>query len=319
MAAAPTTTQIIENLRSTKNADEAIKLTLLRGKNAYSFWRYVRRTFIRNTENRHPDYLQRLRDLQSSHFSPHEPEWSLLEQLYHSPLPYQYRVEVSSKPYLPDHPEINQALQNIKTLPEVFYMYVLPEEVWREAIARERARRESKHTNPPNIGNLQQILDRARDWRDLKHPWELVACALILCGRRVGEIVQSLTWEEDDTSEYTAFVSGLTKQLITSATIPILCPYQDFADLMTKIRENELPTTCTTHRLKPAFIRVFGVWLNHSQRRNIYGEAGYRMRHESGFFPDISKIMWIDKALAHSVNVVQTAGNLTYQSLTFDE
>lgn len=299
------------------NVDEAIRLTLQRGDKAYGFWRYVRQRFIHNTENRHPHYLSRLRDLQYRHLSPQDEEWDLLEHLYHSPLHHQYRVETSRKPYLPHRPDLDQALRSIKTLPDIFYQYVLPPEVVEIHIERQMERRELKHLNPVNIANLQTILCRAREWRSLNHPWELVACALILCGRRVGEILETLTWEPD--GPYTANVKGLTKQPVDEAVIPLLCPYEDFHDLMSKIREVQLPTTSTTHRLKPAFVRVFGEWLNHSQRRNVYGEAAYRMREESGFHPTMSKIMWIDHALAHTVNVVQIAGNLAYQSLTFNE
>lgn len=307
--------RILESLLSSQNADEAISLTLTRGSNAYSFWRYVRKRLIQNTENRHPDYLSRLRDLQYRHLSPHDEDWQRLEHLYHSPLPYQYRVEISRKAYLTSA-DLDKALKMIPTLPEVFYMYVLPPAVIDTYIEREKERRERKHLNAVNIGNLQTILSRAREWRD-KRPWEMVACALIICGRRVGEILTGMTWERD--GPFTARVHGLTKQEITSAVIPLLCPYEEFDELMLKIRENDLPTTSTTHRLKPACNRVFGEWLNHSQRRNIYAEAAYRMREMSGFHPHMSKIMWIDEALAHSVNVIHVAGNLAYQSLTFNE
>lgn len=311
--------QILKSLTSSQNADEAITLTLTRGSNAYSFWKYVRQRILQDTEQRHPQYLSRLRDLQYRHYSPQDPEWDLLEHLYHSALSYQYRVETSRKPYL-SNPQLNKALKMIPTLPEVFYMYQLPDDVVDAHIEREQERREAKHLKPVNVGNLQMILCRAREWRQYKHPWELVACALILCGRRVGEIITSLTWDRD--SVYTARVGGIAKQDMgddESVVVPLLCLYEDFDELMTKIREIQLPTTSTTHRLKPACMRVFGEWFNHSQRRNIYGEAAYRMRHESGFYPEMSKIMWIDKALAHSVNVVNVAGNLTYQSLTFNE
>lgn len=203
----------------------------------------------------------------------------------------------------------------IRSTAEVFEMYVLPEEYAMEAKEREIAQREAKHANPVNISNLGAIVKCARNWRDLKRPWELVSCALVLSGRRLCEIVQCMTWEPD--TSFTARVDGLAKNHQGSAVIPLLCPYEDFDELMTKIREHQLPMTSTTHRLRPAFTRVFGEWLGHSERRNIYGEAGYNMRHETGFFPMASKIMWIDKALAHSTNVVASAGNLTYQSLTF--
>jgi hypothetical protein len=317
MAAAPTSTQIIESLKSTPNADEAISLTLLRESNAYSTFKYVRQRILHNTESRHPQYLQRLRDLQYRHFSPQDPEWELLEHLYHSPLHHQYRVETSPKAYLTDHPDLDKALKLIHSVHENFYLYRMPDEVVERAIEKERESRELKHARAVTITDLQMILCRAREWRRCAHPWELVACALFLCGRRVGEVLSSLEWEYH--GPYTANVSGLTKQDASSATIPLLCTYEDFDELMQRIRETQLPTTSTTHRLKPAYLRVFGEWFNHSQRRNIYGEAGYRMRHESGFYPDMSKIMWIDKALAHTTNVVHTAGNLVYQSLVFND
>lgn len=310
---------ILTSLLSTRDVQRAIRDTIARGSNAYSFWHYVRNKIIHNTENRHPQYLSRLRDLQYRHFSPQDKEWDLLEHLYNSPLGYQYRVESSPKPYLADHPELDKALKMIQALPNEFYAYELPEEYGDAHRERKLERREAKHMNPVNIANLQTILCLSREWRDFKHPWEIVACALILCGRRVGEVLSSLVWEKH--GPYTALVGGIAKRDMLDedrVVIPLLCVYEDFDEIMTKIREAQLPTTSTTHRLKPACVKVFGQWFNHSQRRNIYGEAAYRMRHESGFHPDMSKIMWIDKALSHAVNVVAVAGNLTYQSLTFN-
>lgn len=309
--------EIIESLLSTRNVEEAIERTIARGSNAYGFWMYVRKQITTDDKNRHPQYLSRLRDLQYRHFSPHDEEWDLLEKLYNSPLHYQYRVESSQKPYLP---RFDDALKMIQSLPNEFYEYVLPEEYGEEFHERQMEKRELKHLKPVNVGNLQTILCRARAWRDFEQPWEWVACALFLCGRRLGEVLDGLVWEPHGV--YTASVGGIAKRDMQDqerVVIPLLCTYADFEQLMTKIREAQLPLTSTTHRLKPACVRVFGEWYNHSERRNIYGEAAYRMRHESGFHPTMSKIMWIDKALSHATNVVSFAGNLTYQSLTFDE
>lgn len=233
-----------------------------------------------------------------------------------APLRAQHKTQSSPKPFFKD-PTLDAALKQIKPLPESFYEYKLPEQIVEQAVERENTRREFKHRKPLNISNIQFIISRARQWHQYKHPWELVACASILCGRRTQEILWSLEWEKEST--YVVFVRGLLKQNVGEGSIPILTTFEDFDALMNKIRENCFSKQSTTNYLKPAFIRVFGEWFAHSQRRNIYCEAGYRIRLESGFYPEMSRIMWFDKALCHDVNVVLQASNLTYQSLTFNE
>ena len=308
---------ILTNLVCTGNVDTAIKLTIQRSiSNAYSFSKYIRQKIIGNDANRDPLYLQRVRHFQHVHFSPQDPEWEQLEDLMAGSLRFQYKVECSKRPYLRLH-TLDTALKQIKCMPAGFYEYKLPDEIIQEAIEREAVRRELKHLKPTNISNIQFIISRAQKWQQLQHPWELVACASILCGRRTQEILCSLEWEKE--SEYVIYVRGLLKQNIGEGPVPILTDFDSFDALMKKIRENELSPACSTHRLKPAFMRLFGEWFSHSQRRNIYCEAAYRLRTENGFHPDMSKIMWFDKALCHDNNVVNQASNLTYQSLTFNE
>lgn len=229
----------------------------------------------------------------------------------------QYNTETSRKPYFANRPALDKALRQIRSVVDVFYEYTIPEEFAERNRDKEAARREAAHCKPMNIGNIQTIISRARQWRQFTHPWELVACASILCGRRTQEI----TWSMDivEKKGYVIHVKGLLKQNVGAGPIPILTHCDDFEALIAKIRETELPTESSTHRLKPAFLRVFGEWFNHTQRRNIYCEAAYRMRHESGFFPEYPPIMWFDKALCHDSNVIHQAPSLSYQTLTFDE
>lgn len=307
--------QIIASLKSSPNANEAIALTIQRSEsNAHSFCKYVRRKFLRDESNRDPQYLQRLRHFQQVHFGPQDPEWAQLEDLMERPLHHQHRVETSRRPFLKRH---DAALKEIRCVCANFYDYKMPDEIVEEAVEREQERREARHMKPQNIGNIQLILSKALAWRQHNHPWELVACASILCGRRTQEILWAMEWERE--SDRILQVRGLLKQAVGAGPIPILTDYEDFAALMAKIREHAYPHESTTHRLKPAFVRVFGEWLNHSERRNLYCEAAYRMRMESGFFPGLPQIMWFDKALCHDKNVIHQAPNLTYQTLTFDE
>lgn len=307
--------QIIASLKSNPNANEAIALTIQRNEsNAHSFCKYVRRKFLRDESNRDPQYLQRVRHFQQVHFGPQDPEWAQLEDLMERPLHHQHRVETSRRPFLRHH---DAALKEIRSVCANFYAYKMPDEIVEEAMEREQERREIRHMKPQNIGNIQLILSKALAWRQHNHPWELVACASILCGRRTQEILWAMEWERE--SDRVIQVRGLLKQAVGAGPIPILTDYEDFAALMAKIREHAYPRESTTHRLKPAFVRVFGEWLNHSERRNLYCEAAFRMRFESGFFPGLPQIMWFDKALCHDKNVIHQAPNLTYQTLTFDE
>jgi hypothetical protein len=299
----------------------AIEKTLQRNETAYSYYKYIRRQIIHNNDNRHPEYLQRLRHFQYVHCSPQDyDEWALLEDLYHSPLCEQYRVETSHKPYLATAPELDKALKQIRSVIDPFYEYTIPPHIAEAAIEKEREAREAKHAKAVNIRDLQTIISKARAWRECKeNPWQLVACALILSGRRVIEIVETLEWEK--AGDYLASVTGIAKQDNGDepAIIPLLCPYEEFDELMQMIRAIQPPSTNHTYQLRMAFDLYFGQWYNHSERRNIYGEAGFRDRQYNQFYPEMSRVMWIDKALAHSGNVVMQAGNLTYQSLVFQD
>lgn len=315
----PVSARIVLNaLFEEADATKAINILLTRGSSTYSYYKYIRRKITHDNTYRNHQYLQRLRYLQESEFGPQDDEWHLLQDLYHSPLIYQYRVETSKKPYLPT-PAHDQALKKIRSVADPFYDFLLPDEIVGEAVAREQEAREFKHMRAVTISDIQSIISKARAWRDVKSHWELVACALILCGRRVVEVTETLSWEKH--GEYTATVTGIAKQGTPDAevVIPLLCRYEDFDELMVKIRVADLVTTSNTHRLRPAFSRHFGQWYNHSERRNIYGEAGFRMRAETDFFPQMSKVMWIDNALCHTSNVIQQASNLTYQSIVFTD
>lgn len=310
---------ILTSLLSTGNADEATRLTIAgrHPDNVYSFFRYVRRKVIDDEGNRNPQYLQRVRHFQHVHFSPQDPEWQQLQDLYGDTLRQQHNTEISRKPFFKGRPDLDRALRQIRSVVDVFYEYSIPEEYVERNRAKEADRREAAHCKPLNIGNIQTLISRARGWREFKHPWELVACASILCGRRTQEILWSMAVEQK--KDYVIHVKGLLKQTIGAGPIPILTHCDDFEVLLNKIRETELPIESSTHRLKPAFLRVFGEWFNHTQRRNIYCEAAYRMRGESGFFPEYPKMMWFDKALCHDSNVIHQAPSLSYQTLTFDE
>lgn len=303
---------ILTSLFTEGDAPKAIRLTIERNpRNAYSFYKFVRQKLIGDDAHRHPAYLQRMRHFQHVHFSPQDPQWDRINTLMEGSLRDQYRMETSKKPIHPGLPEI-------RCMFDAFYDYKMPDNITKDAIGKMRESREMKHVNPPNISNIQMILSRAREWRIFQqNPWNLVACASILCGRRTQEIVRDLEWEKE--SDYVIRVRGLCKQDDADGSIPILVRYEDFDALMKKIRETELPMASSTNRLKPAMMRLFGQWYPHGHRRNIYCEAAYRLRHESQYFPDVSKIMWFDKALCHSDNVIHQASNLTYQTLTFDE
>lgn len=314
MATTPGYRTILRHILQEGDAATAITLTLERNDNAYSFYKYCRQKALADDTHREPRYLQRVRHFQHLHYSPQDPEWDKLNTLMEGPLRTQYRVETSPDAYLTD-PERDEALKEIRCMPDAFYEYRMPTWVIDEAQERQNFRREFKHSHVVTIANVQTLFSRAQNWREYSHPWELVACALLLCGRRIEEVTTTLHWEAE--SNFVIKIRGLVKQRNGDGVIPILIPYRDFTELMARIREHCLPTTSTTHRLKPAFLRVYGEWLNHTQRRNIYCELAYRLRYESGFFPELSRVMWFDKALCHDTNVIHQATNLTYQTLNF--
>lgn len=301
---------ILHILFTERDPEKAIQLTIDRDpENAYSFYCYCRQHIFRDERHRHPQYLQRVRAFRDT-YGPQDPEWGLLSKLMEGSLRTQYRVETTGR-YLRDKAK-DQVLKSIPCLFDEFYEYRMPLEIVEDAQRQKRARREIKHSRPVQISNLDFIVATARNWFTLKRPWDLVACASILCGRRTMEIVREM--ECTPKSEYQLEVKNLCKQEIGAGPIPVLCDADKFMLLLEKIREHQLPVDSSTHRLKPAFLRVFGRWFNHSERRNIYCEAAWRMRHESGFYPEMSRIMWFDKALCHDDNVIHQATNLTYHA-----
>lgn len=309
---------VLRSLLSDHDAERAISITLTRGAdNAYSFFRFCRRKIYTDDDNRDHAYLQRVRHFQHVHFGPQDPEWEQLNELMAAPLQKQFNLEISRKPFFKNHPALDAELRKINSLPPIFYEYRIPREYQDREIERQRESREARHCNPVHIGDVQTIVSIARRWRMFEKPWELVACASILCGRRTNEIVTGMEWEKE--SEYVARVRNLSKQFIGAGPIPLLIPYDEFNELMLKIRENELPTSNISNRFKAPYIRVFGEWHVHTERRNIYAEAAWRCRETSGFFPDLPRLMWLDKALCHDCNVIHQGANLSYQTATFDE
>jgi hypothetical protein len=315
---APGYRDILTRLLSDQNASEAIRLTIERDRdNAYSFAKYCLSKIVGDDNNRRPDYLLRVRYFQHVHFSPQDPEWDQLQLLMEGSLRAQYRAETSRKPFFRGRPDLDADLRQIKCLPHAVYEYRIPEELVEEAKERERERREELHSNPVNISDIQTIISRALAWRERSDPWEWVACASVLCGRRTQEILHAADFTPVD--RYIVQVSGLLKQGKGEGKIPVVGDTDDFMALMEKIRENNLPSYNHSNRFKPAFVRVFGGWYNHTQRRNIYCEATYRCRDISGFYPDAPRIIWFDRALCHDSNVIHQAPSLCYQTLTFHE
>lgn len=315
---APGYQDILTSLLSEGDAQKAIRLTIERNEqNAFSFAKYCLQKIYADDAHRHPHYLQRVRHFQHVHFGPQDPEWGQLNDLMEGSLRSQYRVEISRDSFFRGRPDLDRALREIKCLPDAVYDYRIPDELVEDAKERERERREQLHSNPVNISDVQTIISRALDWRAFSNPWELVACASILCGRRTIEILREAEFTPVD--RYIVRVSGLVKQGRGEGPIPIVGETCEFMAIMEKIREANLPTASHTNRLKPAFTRVFGEWFNHTQRRNIYCEATYRNRDVSGFHPGLPRMVWFDKALCHDSNVIHQAPSLCYQTLTFHE
>lgn len=150
-------------------------------------------------------------------------------------------------------------------MPDIFYEYKIPQEMIDAALQEQQERTEMKNVKPATITEIQTILSRAKEWKFYKeNPWDLVACASILCGRTMEEIICEMEWER---------VSD-TMIRVNNEIIPILIPYQDFDVLMKKIRETRL---LSTNGLKPSMIRLFGKWYPHGHRYDIYCKAVDRL------------------------------------------
>ena len=303
------------------NLQKAIAITVARGDGAYGYWQNVRTKIRADEWFRSPLYLQQLRDFKERHFSPQDQQWERLEELAQASLQRQCFVQSSRQDYL-KHP-LNQELIKIAPLRPIVYDYVIPKEFWNVHIARKEAAKDRKHANATNIGDLQTIISKAREWRQYQDLPALLACALILTGRRICEIHGDMEFRLDPENSYRAIVKGLAKTLDTDRewTIPLLMPYADIIALIGQIRmQDRLLRGSESQMIQRAEIRVFGRKLEHSMRRNIYAEAAFRERHVHQFMPSASQLLFADAVLCHeNTNSLAKHRLSGYAALTFDE
>lgn len=315
---------IINTLFIEQDPEGAVQLIIDAGPNqAYARWGTIRKKIIHDEGFRQDHYLQQLRQFKEEHFSPQDPQWSLLEELALKPINEQYAVQRAKKPFLKcGNPGLETQLRKINVLQEPFYRFFLPPNYAREKKQRDVERMESKHANSEvvSLSELQTIISIARNWREQDHRIQ-PTCLMILSGRRMCEVLGEMAYEPDPENNYRAIVWHLAKGVEWERrwTIPLLCPYSEFAELIQLVRTNFPDLKDKPGRssyVTRQETRVFGSNLGQTKRRSLYAEGTWRERSVNQFMTTATKMMFVDCVLCHEIPLA-LSGNSTYQAVTF--
>lgn len=290
----------------------------------------IRKEVYDNDENRNKYYAERIEAFRASHQATlTEEDHAKLNELLAMPLKKQNQVEQSFRSYLSTR-DLSKELREIRSCIAPLYQFKMPVEWKREAVADIKARRlvlqgvlkDRKNRGHFKITNddLNTIVEKARSkviqtsakGMTKRLYAELVASLMILTGRRLVEICKTLTLYPVENEEFQARVSGIAKTRIGQPTsevavIPLLAPFEVLQDALLRIREfrqfftNEECALKVSPCSSRACVRLFGLKLSHTVRRNIYLEAAYLRREEENHFlvndKSVPRRQWMNMAL----------------------
>lgn len=300
-----------------------------------------RRLYLKNESNRTPEYEFELRALiDKIKQEGSEEDVNRATHLLSAPLIEQNRVYSLPKCKYLDNPEHDLLLHNIRPCTPVFYDFVAPHFIREAATAKTRARRVERMMQTDGRDYNFSLAELDRIVAIAKHaiytmPTPLatsgdycrVAAALtILTGRRVGEIVKTLSHQPGPTP-FQATVSGVTKGRVLKSTetftIPLLVPYSDMKMAMDAVRafrtitgDYDDPQMGSIYATMGGVSKkMFARSLTHTQKRNIYIEMAYRDKENNGFMPQgCSKDAWVKLALCHDLIFPDVTS--TYNAMT---
>ena len=307
-----------------------------------SMFERCKRLYLKDPSNRRAKYEEDIRSLMD-YLRPYTPDPDAeedlrrLDRLLHASLLEQNQVYSTPKsPYLLDH-EADVTLHAIRPACTVFYDFILPEPILRDAFNYAKEKRTARMLQSDGkqynftVADVDHMIRVARSElaTNIVKPrnyFNVIAALGLLSGRRTYEIAKTLQYSPGPTP-LQATVSGINKGHALKSeefhTIPILTTYESFASAMDKLRAfrtvegmcDDSPMASVRHGVAVATKRLFGRSLSHTQKRNLYSEMAYRDKENSGFMTQgCSKGAWVKLALCH--DLIFPDPTSTYASMT---
>lgn len=294
----------------------------------YSYWSSIRQAICRRQQYANPDYQPLVMELYRE-CSVEDQE--RLRTLLQSELFEKHRIYIQKKPFLWNRMHDAQ-LKRIPPVQEQLYRFRLPPEIleYRTQLMMKRDLEQQHHQRSLlyhlTTQEAEDIIEHCiailhSDLVTIKDYYDNVVALQILSGRRNYEVLQTLSWFPASHS-YQANVSGIAKKRSIGDndevfTIPLLCTYDLFSASMQRLRDaRDIEGTCqdinslTSARILSASKRVAGMYLGHSQKRNIYSEMAWKKRSTENHYlvgsQSCSKNIWIQNALCHDFAITCT-------------
>jgi hypothetical protein len=291
---------------------------------AYNAFHQVRKLIYDNDCNRNKYYEDRVLAFIESHSDRlTEDDQAKLKKLLRSSLRYQNQVENGRYRFLSSQ-DLDIELRNIRSCIAPLYKFLLPVDVRTQALSILSTRRKSGKDREDRTefkiskSQIDDIIEVARNRiktytitrRTNQYP-ELLMSLMILTGRRSVEVAMMTSFIKVENEPYQAIVTSLSKERFPdegrSGTIPLLAPFDDIMNALKSVRDFK---QFKSHRdfdrracslLPKASLRLFGIKLSHSLRRNIYLEASYSRREMENHFMiqdhAVVKRQWMSYAL----------------------
>jgi len=310
----------------------------------YATWKGVRSEMMNNDSYRDPDLGVNILAWLANEFTLSSEDFERVGSYLQLPLRDQYRISSSRMAYLSD-PQQDAEFHKIKPIMPSFYEFQLPIHLIQLKTKSETQRNEDKqmHRAKPRafyhftkesvntiLSKVLEILERPtittkREYYDMFNALQIVS------GRRNYEIAKALSYRPND-YEYQAEINGLAKKEKGSTewyTIPLLCKYEVFAEKLDQLRKfypmGDLSMRQCDSKLsggiRNASFRLFGRYLIHTQKRNLYGELGWSQRTTNQFMcgeESCSKLVWLAMAFGHVMNYKLLGATQAYQVLIID-
>lgn len=300
-------------------------------------WKQARMFILHNEANRNFAFTDQVKDLIRIC---DRSDQVLLSDLIDMPCVEQHKIIESSTPYLGDL-EYDEYLKGLMVMMPEFYVFAFPSdmELWFKELEKDRNMKAMFHRLKPAaeynfdkeeiddiISTSKKILTRNGIYTN-KQYYEAVVAMQIATGRRSTEIVNSINIFPSS-HPYQAIVSGVLKdsrRFDEMIPIPLLAPYQDVERTYRQLREfknmsgytNVQIHAMTSSNITNASKRLFGRRLTHTQKRNIYCEVAYSLRHSENHFltESCSKEAWVASALGHKLHGLLLTHTSRYQMM----
>lgn len=309
------------------NVDAAISLIttrypLSRSAAACTMFTKVRKYYLDDQANRHPEFDESIWTINPSDRDPDQHKW---QKFMRASLYQQYQTWKIKKQFFSD-PDYEKAFRNIKLVKDQFFLFVLPREYHEAKYTTYANRLKLKHEDPSTRANevysftkeeleeihrvVLEVLNRYDAIKDSIDYYNTLACLLLCSGRRYIEIMSLLKVVREH-SKHVIEVIGIAKRdrirggAETLFMIPLLVPCDVFIRRLKHLRDYR--KSGDTHGKNRAMKRLFGRVLDHSTYRNLYAEICYSKRLQLDYYPSISKQSFISKVLCHEFQLTTSS------------